>query len=211
VTVWDDLKVVLEELRQTAPCPLQGHPDPKVDWGRQPPFAIHLQPWAVDVAHRLHSRFGDGVSLTVGALGYPEGEPPLEDRRQEESGPGIEVDLAQPVVVSSGHTVRTTLRVTNREAHELVLHTNGQLVARVLDPETRTIVGGFSGAMTLPLVRFPIPPGGTADVPLLVGTASLVRALGYSLPPGEWVMDTVLTVADGRRIRTSAVALTITP
>jgi len=100
--------------------------------------------------------------------------------------------------------------VTNHEVHELILNTSGLLVGRVLDPKTRTVVGRFSGGLPLPLIRFPIPPEAHIDVPLLVGTASLVRALGYSLPPGEWMMDTILTVADGRRVRTAAVPLTIT-
>ena len=49
------------------------HPMPEVDQSRQPPFTIHLAPWAVTTAEDLHSQFGDTVDLTVGALPYPPG------------------------------------------------------------------------------------------------------------------------------------------
>ena len=210
MTVWDKLKVALLELREREPCALQGYPDPRVDRGRQPPFTIRLHPWAVNVAEDLHRRFGNDVSLIVGVLGYPDGEAPPEDWRHGVAVPGIDVGLPEPVAVPSGSTVRTTLHVTNHEDNDLVVDTNGQLVARVIDPRTEAVVGGFSGAMRLPLVRFAISSGATVDIPLLVGTASLVRALGYSLPPGDWLMDTILTLEDGRRVRTQTVPLTIT-
>ena len=73
VTVWDELKVVLLELEDAGA--LVQYPDPRVDDNRQPPFEIHFQPWATDVAESLHRRFGDAVELVVGSLRYPECRP----------------------------------------------------------------------------------------------------------------------------------------
>jgi hypothetical protein len=208
--VWDELKAVLRLLQQDDPCPLQGYPDPRVDRDRTPPFSIHLRAWAVDVAEHLHRDFGDAVQLTVGTLGYPEGRPPPADWREAAQAPDIGVSLPEPIVVVSGHTVTGTIRVSNHEDSEVVVNTTAQLVGRVLDPGTREVVGMFSGALRLPLARFPIAPGADVDIPVLVGTASVKRELGYSVPPGEWLLDTVLELADGRRVRSSPLPLTVT-
>lgn len=208
--VWDELRVVLQELQRANPCPLQGYPDPRVDRDRNPPFDIQLQPWATAVAERLHRRFGGEVRLVVGVLGYPEGEPPPGDWRQTLAAPDIAVSLSEPLVVASGGNARATITVTNNEAWVIVVNTSGQLLGRVLDPGTMDVVGTYSGTVRLPLVTFQIVPGGHAEIPMLVGTASVVRELGYSVPPGEWLMDTILTLADGRRVRTNVLPLTVT-
>ena len=71
MATWDDLKVVLLQIREQNAEALAGYPDPCVDRDRKPPFGIGLAPWATDVAAGLHNRFGNDVELTVGALTYP--------------------------------------------------------------------------------------------------------------------------------------------
>ncbi|HUC21292.1 MAG TPA: hypothetical protein VMA73_01165, partial [Streptosporangiaceae bacterium] len=71
MTAWDELKPVLVRLREEQPGTLMRYPMPEVDENRQPPYAIHLAPWAVATAQELHRQFGDNVQLTVGALPYP--------------------------------------------------------------------------------------------------------------------------------------------
>lgn len=43
----------------------------------------------------------------------------------------------------------------------------------------------------------PIEPGATVALPLVVGTASYKRALGYAEPPGEWLVEVVLRLGEG--------------
>ena len=208
--VWADLKLVLIELRDDPAQPLQGYPDPRVDRDRHPPFDIHLQPWATEVAGRLHERFGDGVRLTVGALAYPDPTASaMPQRRPIPEASDVVVALAEPLSVPSGHTARVTLLITNLHAEDIAIHTGGQLVGLILDPKTSAVVGGYAGAMRAPLVVFRAAPGETVEVPLLVGTASFAPELGYAIPPGEWAVAADLDLGDGRVARTPMLPLTV--
>ena len=53
------------------------------------------------------------------------------------------------------------------------------------------------GALPYP----PVPRGGSTEIPLLVGAASFVRELGYTIPPGQWALTVDLQLAHGRRVR----------
>lgn len=217
--VWDELKVVLARLCQQQPAALMQYPQPDVDEGRQPPFAIRLAPWACATAEELHRQFGDGVELTVGALPYPPGQQP--PRRRDPGPPAdlldsheIVAELDGAAVVGSGHTLRHGLLLRNRTGNELQLATNGQVTAVVVDPDTGEVVGGFSGFQQLPLIIFRVAPGQTGRVPLLIGTASFTPRLGYVVPPGDWGIQVTLTLGqpprDSLRRRTPVLPLTIT-
>ncbi|MDE3086445.1 MAG: hypothetical protein KGJ77_06730 [Acidobacteriota bacterium] len=211
--VWAELKAVLVELHDDLSRPLQAYPDPRVEHDRHPPFAIHLQPWAVDVAGRLHERFGQDVELTVGALAYPNptaGRLPTGRAVPEAAGDVLIAALAEPLTVQAGRSARTTLAVTNTGAADLALRTTGQLVGRVLDPTTLAVVGGCAGAMRLPIRLFQVPSGEKAAVPLLVGTASFVPELGYAIPPGEWAVAADLDLGGGEVVRTAPMPFTVT-
>jgi hypothetical protein len=101
--------------------------------------------------------------------------------------------------------------MANVSDHELTVNTNGRLTALILDPRTGTVVGGYSGPQTLPLVRFPLRPGDLTTIPLLVGTTSFVAELGYSVPEGDWEMAADLRLGDGRVVQSPPVPLSITP
>jgi hypothetical protein len=70
------------------------------------------------------------------------------------------------------------------------------------------------GAQQLPLVIFRVPPGQTGQVPLLIGTASFMPRLGYTIPPGDWGIQATLTLGphsrDSPRRRTPILPLTVT-
>ena len=89
--------------------------------------------------------------------------------------------------------------------------TNGQLTAYIVDPETQEKIGGFCGAQPVPIVEFEMPPGETADIPLLIGSASAVSGLGYAIPPGRWAMETELRLGDRRRFRTPPLSIDVVP
>jgi hypothetical protein len=219
MAVWDELKVVLIRLRDQQPGALLGYPMPEVDQGRQPPFTIRLAPWATATAEELHRQFGDGVDLIVGALPYP---PHRQPRHQRATGPPadlldpheITAELDGPAVVRTGHTLGHGLLLRNLTDAEIQIATNGRVTASVVDLQTGEIVGGFSGAQTLPLIVFRVLPGQTGRVPLLIGTASCVPRLGYTIPAGSWGVQATLTLGPDRRRsarrRTPILPLTIT-
>jgi hypothetical protein len=223
MAAWEELRLALVRLLEEQPGALRRYPDPSRSEGGQPPYAIMLAPWAEAVAGDLSRQFGDQVDLTVGTLPYPPGRPPrrpaphrspirepagLLDPRE------VEAELDGPAVVRSGHTLRHGLLLRNRTSSELQIATNGQVTARIVDPQTGEEVGGFSGVQRLPLITFRIAPGGTERIPLLIGTASFTASLGYTVPPGSWGIQATLDLASGPEERisrwTPVLPLTIT-
>jgi hypothetical protein len=217
VAVWDDLTGALRQIRDQQPEALLGYPSLDSGRDRRPPFRIHLAPWAVDLAAGLRDRFGDDVTLQVGALRYPQAEPAHPGRAGlglldlPDLDPGdVEVSPGGPLTVRSGHTVRSRLLLRNLTGRLLSISTNGHLTAVVVDPDTGEIAGGFAGAQPLPLVWFRVEPGGTTPIPLLVGTASFLPRLGYAIPPARWAIRVPLDLGDGRRVRTPPLPITVT-
>jgi hypothetical protein len=214
MTTWDDLKLVLARLASEVPEPLTSWPDPEHDNGRQPPFSIELEPWATDVAHDLHTRFGSDVQLMVGALRYPERvlpAPPAPGPQVPGLDPAqISVTLDGPLQVRTGEMAHHGLLVRNLGARDVVIGTTGELIAEVVDPATGQVVGGYPGAVRLMLATFTVAPGAAERVPLLVATASLVPDLGYAVPPGEWAVQATLDPATGQPVRTPPLPVTVT-
>jgi hypothetical protein len=227
MAVWDELKAVLLDLQGSGA--LAAYPDPRVDEGRNPPFSIRLAPWATDVAEQLHRTFGGDVELVVGLLDYPEPQPPRQhakapDDIAEMDPTAITVELDAPVLVASGHHTRGALRIHNKGTEPIVIATNGQVTAQVVDPRTREIVGIFSGFQTLRGIYFRAAADSTVVVPVLIGTASVSPALGYVVPAGEWAIQIVLDLeeAEGstrqrdtgrparRRLRAPLLPMTVT-
>jgi hypothetical protein len=219
VAVWDELKPVLVSLQDGQPGTLMQYPMPEADEDRQPPFTIHLAPWALVASEDLHRQFGDAVELTVSALPYPPGRQP-HHRPGTEKAPDlldpheILTELDGPAAVPSGHTLRHNLLVGNLADRELQIATNGQITAVVVNPQTGEVVGGFFGAQALPLVIVGIASGQAERIPLVVGTASFSPRLGYAVPAGEWGIRATLTIgpdpASSPRRRTPVMPLTIT-
>jgi hypothetical protein len=83
------------------------------------------------------------------------------------------------------------------------------VTARVLDPETGKRVGGFTGAQHMPAIPFRVPISGSAEIPLLIGTASFVSRLGYTVPPGDWLIDAGLSIRDHGGFRTPPLPISI--
>lgn len=215
---WKRLKPVLRGLARDRRRPLRAFPDPAVDHDRAPPYDLTLAAWAVEQAANLHTRFGDGVRLTVGFLAYP---PPPErpEGSSNTTGPGTEplldpnlltVGPEESLEVRSGHLLRARLLCSNRAGEALALLSTGSVLGRVVDPTNRRIVGGYEGAVTLARVRQPVGPHCTARVSLLAGTASLDGRLGYAVPPGRWALEAILELEGRGRYRTPLLPLTVT-
>jgi hypothetical protein len=201
VAVWDELKVILARLRDEQPGALMSYPTPDVDEGRQPPFTIRLAPRAAATAEDLHQRFGDAVTLIVGALPYP---PDREPQRPTEPGQLAEVfdprevgvGLDGAATVKSGQTLHHGVLLNNHSDQAIRIATNGWLTAAVVDLVTGEVAGGFAGAQTLALIWFQVAPGARQRIPLLIGTASFTPSLGYTIPPGAWGVQATLTLGD---------------
>lgn len=204
---WDGLRALLVALQRDPRRPLRGYPDPHQ---RQvpPPYSIRLQAWAVDVAAQIYREYGTDVDLTVGFLHYPDRrrlwpggfERPPRPVVHDELLPEmmLSASLDEPIAVPSGHSTHSTVRLSNHQSALEVVKTNGNVTARVLDPRSGAVVGGYDGAQNAPLVTFQIQPGESSTIPLLVGTASLVGDFGYALPPGQWAFDVILELRSGR-------------
>jgi hypothetical protein len=213
MAVWDTLKIEIQRVLDEHPHALVGYPDPRSDRGREPPLGLELAPWATEVARSFHDRFGADVDLRVGALSYPDGVPVhvhLPEFEPDRGPNEVAVAVDTPLVVRSGQTLRATLQVWNKTDGELRIKTNGGVTAYVVDPVTGAIVGGYSGAQTLPLVTFRITPGAFESIPLLVGTATFVAGLGYAIPPGSWKLRVPMKLGDGRHITTPSLPITVT-
>jgi hypothetical protein len=209
---WEEVRQELIRLREIRNDALQGYPGPGPRY-RKPPFDIGLSAYAVDVAAALHERFGEWVTLRVGALAYP--RPSASRRRAAKSLPTIDpaeirIALADAVVISSGHTKTYPLKVTNLGDSELVVQTNGNLIAEVVDPQSGFIVGGYAGGHLDMLVPFRIPPNSVIRIPLLIGTASFEPELGYAVPAGNWALRTMLKLMDGRTFYTPFLPFVVT-
>jgi hypothetical protein len=181
---------------------------------------IRLRADQVALAGQLTDRYGDAVDLTVGLLHYPNSDidPSSESQRRPpvpERPPLLPEDLvASPgadLRVRSGQNLSSHLVVENRSSVDIQVNTNGQVTARVLDPNTEELVGAFAGAQAMPLVRFEVLPGGSVAIPLLIGTASPAPNLGYATPPGEWVVEVTLMLEGRGNYRTPLLPITVVP
>ncbi len=200
LSVWKELDALLQQMSQEhALCRRPG-----TDAG--PPYEIHLQPWAIEFAEALHRRFGSSVELVLGAQRYPAAELayPRQTREERETADPEElsVEVVGPDAVASGHTLHTLLRIRNLSSTPISLNTNGTLTGAVVEPNHGEVVGGFAGYQSAALQRFEILPRQDREVPLLVGTASVVPELGYALPAGDYAVVAPLELDDGRRLST---------
>ncbi len=220
---WDDLKPVLLEQSLRQPSPLLAYPDPRIGGGRRAPFRIRLAAWASDLAAELHDRFDDEVSLFVGCLAYPTGErvdgrgrpwvEPAANRAPTTliDAAELEVDLADDLEVVSGHDAIADLRVTSHARTPVELRLPAAREACIVDPDDGTVVGGL--ALTAPLTSLralTVAPRATTSVPLVVGTASYSRNLGWAVPAGSWALRAFLQRSDGRLLRVPLLPLTVT-
>jgi hypothetical protein len=181
---------------------------------------VQFRLWASQesLAERLVERYRDAVDLTVGYLHYPDcqllkfdGSP--RQRVRTEPNPlfpdEVKVSSAESLSVESGHHLHTVLRVHNGASEDLEIHTGGAFVAGIIDPSTHEVVGGYEGGLTFLPIRLEVPAAGDADMPILVGTASLVPDLGYAIPPGQWALDLDLGVMGHGRFRISPLPITV--
>jgi hypothetical protein len=216
--VWPRLRSRLLLIRADQPGVLRVTPGLDADDNQPvPPFHVSLTADGEEVAAGLYRDFGADVQLRVGALPYPRavGQGPSVARRQVTAisldPREVRVGLDGPLTVVSGATVKHALLLTNHTKTPFLVDTTGTLFADIVDPVSGRVVGGFSGWARQPLVTFPVGPGTTTRIPLLVETASFNPDLGYRVPPGNWQVTATMDTSNGRRFTTPPLPLTITP
>lgn len=165
-------------------------------WGiRSGRVDVHLRADQQALARDLLDRYGEAVRVTLGVLRFPGDEgssvgevgpagPPLPPLP-----PAVDVAPERELRIRSGADARSALVFTNRGSERLTVPTNGQLTGRIVDPRTGRTVGVFPGAQSMPLVVFSIDPGGSGTIPVIIGSACPVRAMGYATPPGLWSLE----------------------
>lgn len=219
----EELEATIAQLRDDRRPPMHGvwrETGEEVESSR---WHLSLAAWAVEIADVLQAQFGPALELSVGALQFPDRtfrnpNASVAKRRVPERLPQldpveVEIRFAPALVVRSGFDAISALAVTNRGTQELSIRTNGNLIARVVEPTKGAVVGGYVGVQAAPLVIFHVPPGETAAaaVPLLVGTTSYVPELGYAVPPGQWLIETEVDLGEKGRYVTPRFPIAIVP
>ena len=147
----------LEEIRTEIDA-LQRSVEPGVfsGWGvGRGAVNIRLRADQEPLAHALYERYGNAVELVVGWLHYPDGarSMPVGSGSAKSRHPAPEslpnelsVSLDDDLVVRSGDNLKSTIRLHNHGQDDVVVLTNGQVTAPVVDPE----LGARSGDMREP-------------------------------------------------------------
>jgi hypothetical protein len=133
-------------------------------WGgtSQGRLEVSLRADGEPVAAQLKERFGDAIDITIGFLHYPDCQfsglvgqllANASQQRPRVLPDALRVALEDPLEVRSGENSRGAMRLINDGPGEIVVQTNGQVTAVVIDPDTGDVVGGYSGAQALPRLR----------------------------------------------------------
>jgi hypothetical protein len=198
----NQLREMLDEVRRAPRSPRAFHMA-GISKGRA---NIWLAADQEQLAANLLAQYGEAVELKVGNFSFPMPELTSSPsgrraaRSQAEipliSSEGLKVAISDDFVIESGRTGRGSLTFTNVGFRDVVLNTNGEITGRILDPATEEVVGGYVGMQHMPGIQFAIARDETASVPLLIGTASYRRELGFAIPPGKWMIEAIVTVKD---------------
>ena len=207
------MRVDLRDLLEAAPGALMSFPDPNSERSADGRLSVELAAWASDIAASLHEKYGDQIDLQVGAMPFPNtGYRPDPRLTQLHGSPaesiGLALELAAPLTVRTGRSTTAWAQVANHSTDTHVLMTNGQLQAAVIGADG-SVVGRYAGAQRMPLVMFSVEPGERREVPVLVGTDSVVPELGYAVPPGSWSI--VVEIPTAGHVVSSPLPCVITP
>jgi hypothetical protein len=162
------------------------------------------------LAARLHVDYGSAVDITVGNFQYPPDSPPRSSWRRpqfpvtstrpkqnEAIIPNLEValHLSSPTVLA-GKNGGGNVIFRNTGIAKIEFESGSPLVGEVVDPVTGETVGGFIGAIAGVGKVVSLSTDEETSIPFLFGTASFRIEMGYSLPPGEYLVSVQVPVSD---------------
>src|ERR1035437_3496930 len=180
---------------------------------------VHLNADQKVFALQLEMKYGDAIDVIVGNFHFPDVGPTIHSPRT--TGPSVDapsfdalpstivVTIDDEIRVESGRSRGSAIRVNNLGNDDLVLDTKGGGTATVGAPATSEVVGGWSGAKTAPLVKFRVPAGLSALIPMLVGTTASKPELGYCVPVGSWALVVRLKFEDVGEFLTAPLPLKV--
>lgn len=154
----------------------------------------------VELARELHDRYGDAVSLRVGALAYPieSAENVCIDPPTERNLDGLVIDVAapsEPVTPDEWSSLVLTVTLTNAGS-EPIQFSSGVTHGVVLGDDGSVV---SADVLESPAVEvwIDLRPGATTELPLNVSAVSCDPELGYRLPPGDYEVLAVIPHLDG--------------
>jgi hypothetical protein len=232
--VWDELEPVLLELEEAGA--LLQRADSCNAGGDNETFMVLLKPSATEEAEMLHQRFGNALTLQVGAMLYPDRRLPgwAEPQSSTLLDPNeITADFEDPCEFASGQLIVAELWLHNQTDGTPFIESGRRgFETRLVDLDSGEIVGGFRDYMpkfedltaelklTFAVFSHPedhngysLQPQGRRralrPLPIYAIPASTNPELGYAIPPGEWGLVVYMWVAEEYK-RTPPIPITIT-
>ncbi|MGO9965599.1 MAG: hypothetical protein ACLPUG_19515 [Acidimicrobiales bacterium] len=166
------------QLQETAACP-------------GGPVLIALTPGAELLAHQLLAEYGSNMAITVGLTTY-DGSPGRSPRcgTLPPSAPlpaGLHLALRlEHGSVRSGANFFAAVVMSEGGPRSFTIDTGQPLVAVLVRPGTRRVVGVYSGAIAGGGDGLHVKPGRSSTIPVIGGTARCDGGLGSALPPGTY-------------------------
>jgi len=156
------------------------------------------------LAAALRTTYGDAVELTVGNFTFPLNLEPRGDDLErhavtsdsdEVSFPDLQITLQldSPTVVA-GMDGQGTVVLRNVGTTAIAFDSGEPLVGSIVRPMSNDAVGGFCGAIAGVGRRIHLAPGDEATLGFIFGTASSIRAMGYCVAPGDYVVKVRIPV-----------------
>jgi len=171
-----------------------------------------------DVAHELAARYGSAVELQVGNFTFPGHQPsyPRPSARPTVTEPavtepafaGLDLSVEVNQVIRCGDDGGGQLILRNTSSARIGPFGTGQPLVGSLLNANDEIVGSYVGWIAGVGRTFDLAPGQSAAIPVLYGTASTRRHLGYTLPPGTYWLQIQLPLRPDRGGGTPAQVLT---
>ena len=154
------------------------------------PGHLRLRAPFAELAAELHREYGDSLEITVGHKPFPPeviGDcRPVPLPIATVTVPGLELT----VVVDQAHVV------PGEDAEGRVVFANcgplriegltGVLAGGVRNDREGFLAGAFSGMLTMQGLGIQLGPGESMELPLIIGTASVLPDPSYVVPPGRY-------------------------
>jgi hypothetical protein len=154
---------------------------------------LELPPGQEVLADQIHSRFGNEVSISVGLTNYcgMPGRSPvcssMPTATPLPSGLVLTLTLARPTV-RSGDFGTAALVVINLGPGVFQMDTGEPLVAQLVKPGTRRVVGTLGIPTVGTGYGVPLDLGQSYTIPVLFGTARCDGGIGSATPPGHYAV-----------------------
>jgi hypothetical protein len=155
------------------------------------PVVIGLQPGDEPLAEKLLAEYGKKVSITISFIAYT-GSPVRSPTCGQVAAPapmpaGLHLSLRlKQTVVRPGADFEGSVVISESGPGVFDMDTGEPLVAVVVRPGTRRVVGVYSGGIGGVGYALRLTAGKTGTIQVLGGTARCDGGMGTALPPGRY-------------------------